>query len=337
MVLYRWFLRLLRTQQPLPSKPRLLSSEPAPYLNIRLLAPRYWPTWILLLFWRSLLLLPWEMRLAVGATLGDLIRLTARRRVSIARANIAACAAELKPKADLERKLFRNLGISMAEAATGWWGKTNFVLDKNLIAQPQGIEILQEFHRQGRGVLLLPLHYSCIELMPEILNPGTSLPLCYIPRPQNNALIDAVMHRGRMRRCEYFADRDPWSMARALRQGQICCYFVDQDYGRKSSVFSDFFGVPAATSILGRKIARRVGAASVLAHFYRKDGQYHCQYLNFPEYLEAESDQEATDLVHRKFEEMIRRVPDQWLWVHRRFKTRPEGGEHIYSGRMAKH
>lgn len=305
--------------------------------KLRWLAPRYWSTWLTVLCWRSLTLLPWRVRLAVGAALGELLRWLTGRRRTIARANIAACAQALGAESDLERKHFQSLGISFAEAATAWWSGKTFLTDRELIAEPEGIEIIQQFQREGRGVLLLPMHCTCLEILPQILAPKGEVEFCMIAREQNNPLLEAVIGKGRRRRCLHQADRfNPWSMLEALRKGQVCLYFADQDYGRKSSIFSDFLGIPAATSILGRRLAKRGKAAVMLAHYYRKNGRYYGVYKNFPQYLTADSDRQATDMLNKEFEAVIRQAPEQWMWIHRRFKTRPKGAAHIYSGKLIK-
>ena len=300
------------------------------------LLPKYWLSWVLLGGWRLLGLLPWRLGLMTGALLGEIIRLLSARRRLITRTNIRICSAQLgEDPARLERQHFRSLGMGFTESAIAWWG-TEELIQGRLSLEVKGRELIDDWQRQGHGILLLPLHYTFLELLPAL--PGLPWPLVMIARPHNNPLIDWHMRRGRMRWvATSAAHKDPWDMLATLRAGGICIYFADQDYGAKSHVFSPFFGVQASTTVLGRRMAQRAKAKVALLAMRRTADGYLSEFHDFSAYLQAPDDKSATALMHSRFEDFIGKAPEQWLWSHRRFKTRPPGAEHLYPGSLAKH
>lgn len=298
------------------------------------LGAKYWPLWLLFLLWRLLLLLPWRLRLHVGSLLGAGTRLLTKKRRRIVRANLRACKPQLGDISGLERRHFRSLGMGFVESATAWWGNPPALFQK-YPCEVVGREIMDDLQRQNRGILLLPMHSTFIELLPAIID--LQQPITQVPRPHNNPLYNHMMRQGRQRRVADEATREgPWGMLEVLRRGGICIYFADHDYGIKSARFEPFFGIPAATTLLGRRMAQRAGAAAVLLEMRRNGPRYFAQFHLFDEYLQAENDEQATRLLHEQFETFVRRSPEQWLWSHRRFKTRPPGAEHIYPGSLAK-
>ena len=302
------------------------------------LLPHYWLDWLLIGLWRLLAVPPWRMRLAIGAALGKLLRRLSGRRRRIAQANIAVCRAQLglsqAQAVVLERRHFENLGMGFVESATAWWSSPALITER-LSARVEGRELITQLQQQGRGVLLLPLHYTFLELLPGLLH--LDRPLTQIPRPHNNPLLEYFMHRGRSRWAPLIASKDgPWGMLKVLRRGGVCIYFADQDYGAKGGLFCPFFGMPAYTTVLGRRMAQRAGAGALLLEMRREEGVYTSRLHPFDEYLQAADDEAATAMLHERFEAIIRRAPEQWLWSHRRFKTRPPGQEHLYPGKLAK-
>lgn len=286
--------------------------------------PRWWPTWALLgLIW-LIAQLPLAIQHRLGAFVGWLAYHLASSRRRITRTNIDLCFPELntEQRRRLVRKTFRSNGIGLFEAATGWFRDPEQLRG---ITRVHGFEYLESALESGKGVLLLGGHYSTLDL-------GGSLISLYIDadvmqRDHNNPLMNAVMTRSRERRYGMALGRkDLRGLLRRLRANRIVWYAPDQDYGPRNSVFAPFFGVPAATITATARIARASGCQVVpFSHFRRDNGLGYD--IHFQPALTAfPSGDDVADAkrVNQVIENEIRRHPDQYLWMHRRFKTRPD-------------
>ncbi len=289
--------------------------------------PRWWPTWLMLGIIWLMAQLPLRLQYGIGALTGRLAYHLASSRRRITKTNIDLCFPEL-PEAQrrqLVRQAFRSNGIGLFEAATAWFRNPERL---RRITRVHGHEHLEEALRAGKGVLLLGGHYSTLDL-------GGSLISLYIDadvmqRDHNNALMNAVMTRSRLSRYGTALGRkDLRGLLRRLKANRTVWYAPDQDYGRRNSVFAPFFGVSAATITATARIAGASGCRVVpFSHFRRTDGIGYDIYFQ-PALEGFPSGDEIADAtrVNRIIEDQIRRHPDQYLWMHRRFKTRPDPQE----------
>lgn len=295
------------------------------------LSPRHWPVRFGLgLLW-LLVQLPYRWQLALGRRLGIWSMRLSKRRRHIAATNLRLCFPELDGHArqHLLREHFGSLGISALEVALGWWAS-----DRRLrpLAHITGLEHLHRAGADGRGVILLSAHLTCLELGGRLL--ALYAPFHVMYRPHQNVLVERVQRRNRELRFERAIPRDDArGMLRSLKSGHAVWYASDQNYGHKHSVFAPFFNIPAATSTATTRLARLSGAA-VVPFFPRRrhDGSgYELTLLpalsNFP------SDDAAADTarINRLIEDQVRLAPEQYLWVHRRFKDRPPGSADLYT------
>lgn len=269
-------------------------------------------------------LLPLPAQYCLGAVLGKTAyRLLKRRRV-VAETNIAACFPELDPTRQkaLVKQCFRSNGIGLIEALRSW-----FVDPESLRAQTRfhGLEYLRAALERGRGVILLGGHYSTLDLVGSLTT--LEFEADVLQRDHANPLFNAFMTRSRKALYgEVISKHDIRSMLKRLRKNRIVWYATDQDYGRNNTVFAPFFGIPCSTLVSTMKIAKASGAAVVpFAHFRNEDqGGYDI-------YFEpALSDFPGNNLLRDAtrlnciLETAIRRAPEQYLWMHRRFKTCPD-------------
>ncbi len=296
--------------------------------------PRWWPTWLAIGLMWCVAQLPLRLQWGLGKGIGLLVWRLARSRRHITEVNIRLCFPELDAhkQAALVRKTFIANGIGLMELGVAWFRNPAKLTG---ITQVHGLEHLEAAKARGKGVLLLGGHYSTLDL-------GGSLVTEYIDadvmqRDHNNPLMNAVMTRARQRRYgSVFGAKDLRGLLRSLKQNRTVWYAIDQDYGRKDIVFAPFFGVPAGTITAPLRIAERSGCAVVpFSHFRREhqvgyDIYFHPALANFPS---GDDLADATKLNHA-IEQQIRRAPDQYLWMHRRFKTRPqESDPDLYSKR----
>ena len=288
-------------------------------MRLDLYMPRYWATWAGLSVLRIIEFLPFPAQRQVGSALGALIRRLPLAYVRIARRNIALCMPTLSAP-DREELLDRHcqsLGMALCETADTWWSSDRRV---NALAEVQGLDNLKAALDKGRGAIMIGGHFTTIEIATRIL--GTVVPLNVVYRPTKNALLSHTMFTSFSRNGKPIAHDDIRTMIRALKNNEAVWYAPDQSYRNKGAAMVNFFGIPAATTTATSRLARISGAA-VLTYFpERLPGTAGYRVVigpaleNFPG-PDAICDAER---FNRLLEAQIRRVPEQYLWVHRRFK-----------------
>jgi len=293
------------------------------------LAPRYWPTWVGLGLTRILVSLPHSMRLTLGAWLGWTLGRWVASRYRTVDVNLKLCFPELDEsgRRQLVRYHLESLGMGMVETAMSWWLDDT---DLRPLVEVEGKEHLQTALRKGRGVILFTGHFTTLEIAAHLL--AIHVPFHAMYRPLRNSLADSVVLRARCRRSpRVYARDDIRAMIRSLGEGAAVWYAMDQDQGGAHSVFSPFFGVPAATITTTTRLARITGAAVVPYWPVRlPDGRYRIRIFPALEDFPGSDPSQDTDRINAMLEGWVREVPDQYLWVHRRFKTRPPGSPDLY-------
>ncbi|MEP7027875.1 MAG: lysophospholipid acyltransferase family protein [Candidatus Eisenbacteria bacterium] len=267
---------------------------------------------------------------ALGRTLGALARL-AGVRVGVARANLARAFPErsLRERERILRGAYAQAGLSAIEILR-FPRLTPQALDP-IVSSIAGFEHVKAARALGRGVVLLTGHYGAAELMgAAVARHGH--PMHFLVRGQSNALVDADLQA---RRAALGVGVVPHGagvrgVLRALRENACVALIADQDAGRRG-VFVDFFGAPASTPPGPAEFALRAGAPLVMGCLVRElDGRYHGRFfppLTVPPSGDHAADVRALTALHvRMLEEWIRERPEQWLWMHRRWKTPAPGG-----------
>ena len=294
----------------------------------RLSDPRLYPSWIGVgLFW-LVGQLPWNFLLATGRGLGHLAWRLAKRRSHIARTNIRLCFPELTPEEqeNLARRSVISTGEAILEMA-GSFSNHRIDLDKRLVIK--GMEHIEQARADGKGVLLLGMHFNSIDVGSRLL--GYLMDFYAVYRPNDNLVIDRLINQGRGNYLKGNVPRsDIRQMIRLLRNGEVLWYAPDQDYGIAHAVFVPFFGIPAATITATSRIAR-MGKARVIptAHYRLPGGRYQIEFGPPLENFPSGDDEADTARINQTIEHYVRKHPEQYLWVHKRFKHQPDGA-HIY-------
>ena len=288
--------------------------------------PRYWGIWLGLGLFRLLILLPYPAQLALGRGLGRLGAMIMPRRRAIAATNLQICFPELGPaeRRALLMRHFESLGISFFELGLGWWASDGRV---RRLMRIEGLAHLRQAVASGRGAILLSGHFAAIELMGRALK--LEFPaIAAMYRPHRNPLVDEMFRRGRARSVvELIAKDGLRQLLRCLAGGITVWYAADQSYRRKWSVLVPFLGEPAMTNAALSHIAR-ISQSAVVPFFPRRldDGSGYVLTIHPPLQGFPSGDLEAdARRVNALLEQQIRLAPEQYYWVHRRFKGRPEG------------
>lgn len=254
------------------------------------------------------------------------MRLAPKRR-KIAEVNLQLCFPD-KDAAWREQLLhdsFDSIGVSLLETALAWWGNERKLRP---LGHVRGLENLQQAVDSGKGVLLLSAHFISPEVGGRFLSMRMRFNAMY--RSSNNALMDHTILTQRQRRLEHlYSRKDVRGMIRSLRRGEIVWYATDQNSARKESVFVDFFAIKASSNTATARLSKMTGAAVVPFFTSRRasgdgyDVRIEPALDNYPSGdMEADT-QRINDIV----EGWVREHPDQYLWTHRRFRTRPDRNE----------
>lgn len=286
-----------------------------------LLRPHYWPTWLALGTLRLLAPLPYPLLAFLGRALGSVLARLPVSFVRIARTNMGICLPELsdQQRERLVKEHFKSLGVGLFETAISWWASNRRVAK---LAQLEGKGHLDTALARGRGAILLSAHFTTLEIGARVLCDQVPGGASIMYRPTANVVLERFLMRNRSARAKRAIPRDDVrTLISALKASEPVWYAPDQAYRKKGAQMVPFFGIPAATNTATSRLARMTGAA-VLPYFPERlpNGQYrmviHPMLENFP------SDDPVADA--KRFNELIeaqvRHVPEQYLWIHRRFK-----------------
>ncbi len=296
----------------------------------RYLAPRHWPTWVTLGLFRLLVMLPYSWQVRLGNGLGDLSRYLLPSRRRIVSTNIALAFPHLSAaeQRQLVKQTLRNAGISVFETLLSWWADERWLAS---VVRIEGLEHLQRVKEEGRGVILLGGHFTCMMLCGRAL--ALRLPFRVMVKRAKNPLFDALMRHYRQKFYAGVIDNhDLRNMVRALKDNQICWYAPDQDFGRRHAVFAPFMGVQTATLTITARLAKLSGAAVLPISYLRLPEGKGYRIVIYPpldDFPSGDAVRDATR-VNQLIEEQIQEAPEQYLWAHRRFKTRPLGEPRFY-------
>lgn len=303
-----------------------------PRFRASLLHPRFWPLWLGLGVLWLLVQLPYAALLWLGRLLGALMLRLAGSRRRIAQRNLELCFPQLS-EAERERLLrenFASTGIAFFEMAMSWWWPRARL---QRLARVEGLEHLQQAQAEGQGVILMALHFTTLEIGAALLGQQHTIDGMY--REHKNPLFDYIQRCGRERHnvdATAIERDDIRAMLKVLRAGRAIWYAPDQDYGRKQSIFVPLFGVTAATVTATSKFAR-LGKARVVPFVQERlaDGSgYRLTILPAWEDFPGETEEADCRRINGWIEEAVGRHPEQYLWAHRRFKTRPDGEPNLY-------
>ncbi|MEH6501360.1 MAG: lipid A biosynthesis lauroyl acyltransferase [Pseudoalteromonas distincta] len=295
--------------------------------------PRYWPLWLGLGCLWLLVRLPYRVLLWLGRALGWGMYWAMPERRMIAQVNLQLCFPDWTEarRQEVLKANFASNGIALFEMAMAWWWPKARLAK---LARIEGLEHLEQARAQGQGAVLMSLHFTTLELGAALLGQQATIDGMY--REHRNAAFDFVQRHGRER---HNADavaierEDVRAMFKSLRAGRAIWYAPDQDYGRKASVFVPLFGVQAAT-VTATSTFARLGKARVIPFTQtRLPNAQGYKLTVHPPLADFPGPDEVADAlrINQWVEQAILAQPEQYMWVHRRFKTRPEGEERPYA------
>lgn len=273
-------------------------------------------------------------RLRIGAFLAALMPYVARRRTHIVRTNLKLCFpnAELETLRRWEKEHLRLFTQSMIDRGLLWYGDPERIRQEVAIS---GFEHIDNLVQAKQPLLMLAPHFIGLDAAATRISMGLT-EACTMYKPQRDPDFDEMIRlgRGRFNEIHLLSRKEGIrGIIRYMRRGVPVYYLPDMDFGRNESIFVPFFGVPSATLPSTAQIAKSF-KASVVPIVTRLDiqtGRYEVEVLpalaNFPGEQDIE---EATTRINQELEQWVLRDIPQYYWVHRRFKTRPEGEAKLY-------
>lgn len=293
-------------------------------------SPKFWPTWFVLGLLRLVSLLPYRAGLFIGRLIGRLVFLLSGQRKRIVDINLARCFPEKnrQERDHIKAGCYQNIGISLVEMAMCWWWKAEQL---EAIVEIAGREHLDAVLDSGRGAILLTGHFSSLEIGARLL--ALSMPVQVMYRTQRNSLFDSYLFT---QRSSYFVNtvsrKNTRQLIKGIKNKIPTWYAPDQDFRRERNVFAPFMGIATATITASSRLAQSSGAAMLPYYPERKkDGSGYILHIDAPlQDFPSGDDYKDASAVNRSIEKYVRLYPEDYIWIHQRFKTRPPGDPPFY-------
>jgi len=301
-------------------------------LNARdYLAPKYWPMWLVFGLLRLISMLPLRWTQAIGAGLGSLVYRLVPSRRRVARINIRQAYPDYSEEQirALNRESFRSLGISVFEFAQAWWANRDHMRS---ICEVEGKQHLDDALAREKGVVLLTGHFTTLEIGAMLIGLHTTR-LNGVYKKSHNPMLNAFMAHYRSTFGEdLIENKNVRALIRGLRKGRATWFAPDQDFGDQDIVFTPFLGGIASTLTATARMAEMTGARVVPFYPVRLDKGQGYKLVILPALEDFPSDDIEKDSarINKAIEDMVYANPEQYGWVHKRFKKRPPGEPAIY-------
>lgn len=272
--------------------------------------------------------LPLRVLRALGWGLGRLLYIFGRERRNVALTNLRLCFPEQSEaeREALAKRHFIAFARAVLDRTLGWWASKERL---ERVIRIEGVENLTD--PEGRPVILLSPHFVGLDAG------GTRISMhivgCSVFSKQKNPVLNRLLYEGRRR----FNDAVLLSrqdgmrkIVKAMKDGHQFYYLPDMDFGPKESIFVPFFGVQAATIPALSRLVRLTGARVVACITRQVPDGYELEVMPPWENFPGESVEADTEYMNRFIESQVLRMPEQYFWLHKRFKTRPPGEQRYY-------
>lgn len=302
----------------------------APRFQLAFFHPRYWLTWLSIAVLYVISWLPYKVQILMGKAVGHLLFKALKSRRKVAERNLELAFPDMDDNArqTLLKANLASAGIALFETGMGWWWPDWRVKPMGKVI---GYEHVQAILDKGKGVMGLVIHNMNLEFSCRVM--GLVHPSVVFYRKHNNPLMEYMQYHGRARSNRYMIHKRGISeMFKALNGGELCLYFPDQDYGPKRCEYVPLFAVKDAATTTGTLLfAGQSNCETVFIVPIRTPDGYEVRIFPGLEDFPSGDDKEDVARVNRKIEELVMMAPEQYLWMHKRYKTRPpENPESLY-------
>lgn len=271
------------------------------------------------------------IQMKMGRHIGQLYFKVNSKRADVVRRNIELCFPNLSKNEQkaLIQKNFEETGKALFDAANAWfWSEHK--MRKHM--KPDGLEHLSKAHQSSQGFLLFYVHTLAIEAGNRAIGLYQEGHAVY--RPNDNPCFEYIINRGRLKSAKtMIPKRNIRSMFKVLRNGGSLWYSADQDFGRSTSIFAPFFAVKDTDTITATSTLARTCNAQVVPMYFGRSSDDRFYEIQFKEPLNnfpSESEYDDTVRINKVIESIITQNTKQYMWLHRRFKKRPENQPSLY-------
>ena len=298
-------------------------------MNRNCLHPRYFFVWLLYLFLRIVTFLPFRLLVVMGENIGILTGMLSRKRRKIAEVNLKLCFPEMddEQRTRIVNEHFKSLGITLVEFSLYFWPDER--LKPHVMVE--GLENLEKAMAKNRGVIFLAAHFTTIIACARLLRLFTELRAVY--RKVNNRCMDHIIKTGSANTGAILIPHDHLKeIINSLKKNIPVIYMPDQNFGIRHSVFVPFFGIPAATITATSRLSAidQIPVIPVLLQRLPGYGGYKLVIERELEDFPTDDPVSDTLRINNIIESQVRKNPADYLWIHRRFKTRPKGEQSFY-------
>lgn len=301
-------------------------------IPLKLFAPKHWGTWVGILLLRFFAILPYRLMTTLSAFLAYIFYPLAKRRRHIIETNINLCFPDKtsEERQALSRKAFTSIFMAVFESSLAWWGNENRIVKMHRV---EGMEHLTNALKKGKGVILLSSHFTTMEIAGTFLcSHIDNLVLTY--KRSTNPILEFFIRQERLRKSAgLIKHKSLREIIRSIKKGNVVWLAPDQDFGTKDAIFAPFMGVMTSTLLSPQRIAKLTGAPVIAFYGARIDEESRYVIRLSPEFENFPSGDDLRDatMANQAIENQIKQAPEQYLWAHRRFKTRPDGEKDVYA------
>lgn len=288
------------------------------------LGPKHWLSWFAMGIAYLLSYLPWSGQKFLGNTFGTIHYALSSNRKNICHVNLKICFPDMseEERTQLAKAHFKSMGIGVFETFASWFQNQKKFQSRITF---EGQDVIERVLAKGRGCILISGHFSSLDIcggqMPRFIDVHP------IYKLQTNPVMNWVMERQRQAIFSKTIERTNMrEVLKSLKQNKAVWYAVDQDYGRKNSVFAPFYGRQCATIAHIGRIANMTNAPVVLYDYGRTEKGFHLSLTEVENYP-TQDDVENATRINELMETVIEPKKEQYFWSHRRFKTQPINGD----------
>jgi KDO2-lipid IV(A) lauroyltransferase len=294
------------------------------------LMPKYWGMWLFLGFLRLAALLPLSWLQSLGNFLGLLLYRLVPSRRRIARINIQQAYPDYSEEQvkQLMKASFKNMGISIFDMAIAWWARRDYLRKRCTV---EGMEHLDAALAKGNGVILLTGHFATLEIGGILMALYTPLQAIY--KKAHNPMFDTFMRHYRSKHLERVTvNSNVRGFIKGLGDGLATWFAPDQDIMDKDIVFTPFLGGMASTLTSTARMSEITDAPIVPFYPVRLENGKGYKLVILPALEDFPTGDKLEDgvKINGAIEDMVRSNPEQYAWIHKRFKTQPDGKPSIY-------